>query len=215
MKAISLGLFLLTTLSFDAFAARESIRIFLPSAIRQMLGPYPALGSVGSQNDFDALLEYQRTRTEAECAEASHEEDANLLSLFAGPKGPLTKKEAKRLHPRFLTVYGEAGANIYLAKRIYKRPRPYIANPEIQPCIDRESSYAYPSGHTALSRMFARLLSRIYPERANAFMERANEVANNRILGGVHHPTDIYAGKKLGDALANEVNERELRIIAE
>jgi hypothetical protein len=63
--------------------------------------------------------------------------------------------------------------------------------------------------------MFARLLSRIYPERAKAFMERGDEIANNRILGGVHHPTDIISGKKLGDALANEVNERELRIIAE
>ncbi len=214
MKAFSLALFLLSVLSFDA-SAQISIRIFTPGTIRNMLGPYPVLGSEASNNDFHVLLEHQRTRTAAECEEASHEESANLISLFAGPQGPLTKKEGKRLHRRFLMIYAEGGANIYLAKKIFKRPRPYIANPEIQPCIDREGSYAYPSGHTALARLFARLLSRIYPERASAFMERADEVASNRILGGVHHPTDIISGKKFGDALAGEIDDNELRMLLE
>lgn len=215
MKSFSLVFVLLSVFALDAMAADVSIRIFTPGTIRKMLGPYPPLGSAESLKDFDVLLEYQRTRTEAECEEASLEESANLISLFGGPKGPLTKKEAKRLQLRFLTVYAEGGANIYLAKKIFKRPRPYLANTELKPCIDREGSYAYPSGHTALARLFARLLSRIYPERAGAFMERADEVATNRILGGVHHPTDIVSGKKLGDALANEVDDRELRLLVQ
>lgn len=107
-------------------------------------------------------------------------------------------------------VYAEAGANIYLAKRIYKRPRPYLTRTELTPCIDKESSYAYPSGHTALARLFARLLSRIYPERTAAFLERADEIAENRVLGGVHHPTDLISGKKLGDAMSVEVSDQEL-----
>lgn len=211
MKTFSL--LLLAVLSFNASGATDSIRIFLPGTIRQMLGPYPVLGSEASNKDFEVLMDYQRTRTAAECEEAALEESANLVSLFGGPQGPLTKSEAKKLQVRFLSVYAEAGANIYLAKKIYKRPRPYIANKEIKPCIDLEGSYAYPSGHTALARMFARLLSRIYPDRAQAFMDRANDVANNRIIGGVHHPTDIVSGKKFGDALANEVDDRELRAI--
>ena len=30
-------------------------------------------------------------------------------------------------------------------------------------------------------------------------------VGKNRMLGGVHHPTDIVAGQKLGDALTHRL----------
>jgi acid phosphatase (class A) len=56
-----------------------------------------------------------------------------------------------------------------------------------------------------MSRILARVLSRIYPDRAAAFMQRADEIAKNRVLGGVHHPSDIEAGKKLGDLVANKM----------
>ncbi len=200
---------LLMMMNFSAFAA-DDIRIFTPDTIKEMLGPHPAKGSAEEQREFEFLAELQRTRSEEQCKLAASEESASLVSLFANEGGPLSRTEARILSVRFMQAYASAGINIYLAKNLYNRPRPYDANPELTPCIDKEGSSAYPSGHTAFARMFARILSRMYPERAAAFMKRADQVALNRLIGGVHHPSDIVAGKRLGDAMATEVDDKEL-----
>jgi len=200
---------LLVMMNLSAFAA-EDIRIFTPDTIKEMLGPHPAKGSAEEQREFAFLAELQSLRTEEQCRQAAKEESASLVTLFANEGGPLSRTEARILSVRFLQAYASAGINIYLAKSLYDRPRPYDATPELTPCIDKESSSAYPSGHTAFARMFARLLSRIYPERASALMRRADEVAFNRMIGGVHHPSDIVSGKKLGDEMAKQVTDEEL-----
>ena len=180
-------------------------KILSKSKIRSIIGPYPARGSEAEAKDFEIMLSLQETRTDEQCAFAATHEQATLKNIFYKDNGPLTNREANRLTVLLLKAYAEAGVNIYFAKGVYKRPRPYISRPDIVPCIDREGSYAYPSGHTTVARVFARILSRIYPERAEAFMKRADEAAQNRVLGGVHHPSDIEAGKKLGDYLSDHV----------
>ncbi len=201
MKTILLALVLISSSTFAS--AEKSIRILTPGAIRNLIGNYPAIGTEASNRDFDILLHMQNTRTPEECASAKLEENASLASMFAGPTGPLTKKEMKIVSVQLLQNYAEIGANIYLAKKMYKRPRPYLVDTNLSPCIDREGSYAYPSGHSATAHYMAAQLIRIYPARKAALLKRADEVAWNRVLGGVHHPSDIEAGKKLGLELAS------------
>lgn len=193
----------LSFLAQTAMANDEKLTIgfFSKKQIRKMLGDYPAPGSAAHAADFDTLLMWQDSRTQAECDEAAAEKTPTLVTMFAGEHGPLTKKEARRLHLRFIEAYINGGINIKIAKETFDRPRPFVSSSDIKPCIPLATSGAYPSGHTAIARLFARLLSDIYPERAEAFMDRADEVAMNRIIGGVHHPSDIVAGKKLGDAI--------------
>lgn len=210
MKVVSLVFSLLVFMNFSAVAGADDIHILTPEAVKELIGPHPAKGSAEEQREFDFLADLQRTRTEEQCRLAAEEESASLVTLFANKGGPLSRTEARILSVRFLQAYASAGINIYLAKGLYERPRPYDANPELTPCIDKESSSAYPSGHTAFARMFARILSRLYPERSAAIMKRSDEVAYNRMIGGVHHPSDIVAGKKLGDAMAAMVDDEEL-----
>lgn len=101
-----------------------------------------------------------------------------------------------------LKLQATLGANIVWAKRMYKRQRPYLRNPEIKPCIPLESSSSFPSGHSAMGRAVGRYLSKIYPDRVTEIMRIGNQVGKNRIIGGVHHPSDVIAGQKLGDAIA-------------
>ena len=204
MKTILLTLLLISSTAFAETAETKDLRILTPRAMRDLMGSYPALGTEASNQDFDVLLHVQNTRTPEECELAKKEENASLQSMFAGPNGPLTKKEMNIVLPQLLADYAEIGANIYIAKKMYKRPRPYLSNTTLTPCIDRESSYAYPSGHSATAWYFARKLTKIFPARKAALLKRANEVAWNRVLGGVHHPTDIEAGRKLGEELALE-----------
>lgn len=210
MKHI-LALLFCTLLSVQAFSDSSGYDIdsgfdFLSKReIRQLLGDYPTLGSLDGQEDLDILLEYQRTRTQEQCEYAASQDSVSVENLFVKNGGPISKKEAKKLKWRLARWYVEAGINIWKAKRLYKRPRPYDSHSELKPCIPRESSYSYPSGHTTLGRVLARVLSEIYPERAALIMKRGNEVSKNRIIGGVHYPSDVAAGKILGDEIADVV----------
>lgn len=170
--------------------------------IKKLLGPYPAHGSVEEAQDFDILLNYQATRSEEECQAASNEVKGTFESFFGGEHGPLTPEEVKHFSLRLKVGMVAAAINMTIAKQIFKRPRPYLTHPEIKPCIKISKTYAYPSGHSTLARVYARILSKIYPERSTLFMKRADEIAMHRVLGGVHHPSDIVAAKKLGDAIA-------------
>lgn len=193
----------LTAFSTPAFSQDDKllVKILTKDAIKNIIGDYPAKGSQAEALDYAELLRWQDTRTPEECELANDQHSAKITSMFAYKGGPLTEKEASRLEKRFLKEYGEVGLNIMIAKKIYDRPRPYDANAEIKPCIDLESSTAYPSGHTTMARAMALFISTVYPERKEALLKAADQAALNRVIGGVHHPSDIVAGKKLGDAL--------------
>lgn len=177
--------------------------IFISKAeIREVVGPYPEVGSADEALDDSILLDWQDQRTEAECLAAAKQSNNETLKSFFGDV--LTKKEIAYLSVRLLRVAAIAAANSARAKSMYDRPRPYDRNSDIKPCIEEEKSSSYPSGHTTLARLYGRVLSLRYPSRAEKFMARADQAALNRVLGGVHHPSDIEAGKRLGDYLAKK-----------
>jgi acid phosphatase (class A) len=197
MKYQILGLFLFVSLTSSAFAQNY---IFDADDI----GPFPAVGSAEEKQDIDQLLFFQQSRTQEQCDAAQLEANAGLEVFFGGNHGLLTPQELKKIKSkvRFLTI--KVGAKILINKTRYGRERPYITHKEIKPCIDLESSKAYPSGHATLARVYARVMAVAHPERAFLFLKRADEVGLNRVLGGVHHPSDVAAGKKLGDAIAEK-----------
>lgn len=171
--------------------------------IKKLLGDYPPLKEPSGEQDFEEVLSYQNTRTEQDCRKAAAQDVVSLENLFVKDNGPLTLAEAKKLKLGFALLYVEAGLNIWKAKALFKRPRPYDSHAVLKPCVPKESSYSYPSGHTTLARFFARSLAEIYPDRAVQFLERADQISENRVIGGVHYPSDIAAGKVLGDEIAD------------
>ena len=80
----------------------------------------------------------------------------------------------------------------------WNRTRPWLADNRVQllaPSIKRPS---YPSGHSTTNFVWAQVLSEIFPpEQGNAFFARARAIANHRVDGGVHFPSDVEAGRKL------------------
>ena len=50
-----------------------------------------------------------------------------------------------------------------------------------------------------------RLLADLIPTRQEGIRARADEIAELRVAAGVHFPTDVEAGSKLGEALADEI----------
>jgi acid phosphatase (class A) len=207
-KIYLLILAFVTTTAFAVPAALEVI-VMTPKEIQKVIGDFPKAGSAAEAEDFKILLQYQQTRTADDCKFAEADSHTSLDVLFGGKGGILSKSEVTKLKLFLVNAYANAGVNSLIAKKLYKRPRPYLANSEIKPCIGLEKSYAYPSGHTLMARLTARVLSQVYPERAEKFMARAAEYSLNRVIGGVHHPSDVHASFILADYLAQQMVESD------
>ncbi|MEM9227007.1 MAG: phosphatase PAP2 family protein, partial [Verrucomicrobiota bacterium] len=87
----------------------------------------------------------------------------------------------------------------------YGRPRPYAANLQVQPCVPLEESTSYPSGHAFAGLCFALLLADIFPEQREALIERGMQIGYDRVVGGVHYPSDVLAGQRLAMACAQVI----------
>ena len=89
-------------------------------------------------------------------------------------------------------------------KFIHRRPRPFVTDSSITPCIaDDErlrASFSYPSGHAALGFGWALVLAELVPSRADAIVERGRDFTWSRVVCGVHYPSDVEAGRTVAAA---------------
>lgn len=162
--------------------------------------PAPAAGSVVDNEDLAAVRRWQAERTEAQCKAARAQANAAYDEFF-GEVSPFRNPAPKEVEKIFQKVMTDAGSIVYVQKEQYKRPRPFLRDSAITPCINKVGGYAYPSGHSTTARVFGLILSDLVPAGSAKFMSYADQAALNRVIGGVHHPSDIEAGKKLGDAI--------------
>lgn len=196
--------------TFDNFLLDPSFEIlFQPGhkkdlfGYKRIMGNFPAKGSVEEAQDFATLFHYQNTRTAADCQAAGAQSSVSLKNFYAGPNGVLSDKEVKKLNFLLLGTTIKSGFHSTISKWYFKRPRPYKSNPDIKPCIKLSNTYAYPSGHTLMAWMYGHVLAHKFPERAARIYQLAEQGGMNRIIGGVHHPSDVVAGKKLAAKLAS------------
>jgi acid phosphatase (class A) len=64
-------------------------------------------------------------------------------------------------------------------------------------------SFSYPSGHATRGTLLARILAELAPERREALLRVGHQIGYDRVVGGVHYPSDVLAGDRLGDAVAD------------
>lgn len=167
--------------------------------------PPPAPESQQQLADKAAILDWQARRSKADCKKAKKTAKAEYDFFWA--ERPLfpepLPEEVKEFFERIALDLEEAVTNM---KGRWQRPRPFKAYPGVaEPCIKKSSGYSYPSGHSSFSRVFANVLSDIAPDRKDGFFAKADEIAQDRVIGGVHFPSDIAAGKVFGDLYHNEL----------
>lgn len=167
----------------------------------------PADGSAADKADFRTLLDWQARRTSAQCAAARLEMEHNY-DVFFGKISPFGSPAPEPVKVFFNNVAKDSVMAHKYLKDVYKRERPFVRDARVTPCLPRVQGLSYPSGHSAMSRLFALILSDLVPSRRAEFLARADEAALNRVIGGVHHPTDTAAGKALADALYKELLKR-------
>ena len=184
-----------------AAAVEPGLRYLSPSELQIAGFPAPpATGSAEDKADLAEVLRWQKDRTEAQCSEALKQSDESYLAFFSGvnPFPVPLPAEAAAFFKRVGAEVGDAARNI---KKTYKRERPFVTYPEVDPCLGRVQGLSYPSGHAAVARVYALVLSGLLPRQGAIFNRAADQAALNRVIGGVHYPADVEAGKKLGELL--------------
>ncbi|MNS76343.1 Major phosphate-irrepressible acid phosphatase precursor [compost metagenome] len=172
--------------------------------------PPPVEGSEIDIADIAKVREYQTTRTEEDCKRTRHEQYLDIQSTFAEPYGPLTKEEASKLSPLYSKIFVLTDEYVIGIKELHKRPRPFVRDEKIVLCVPSHPSTSYPSGHATISRTAANIFATLLPAKAAALKARADQMAEDRVLGGVHHPSDIEAGKTLADIVSEELLKQQV-----
>ncbi len=196
----ALPLFLLTLL-FGA-ATPANAKYLSDSEVAEIASFLPAPPDQKSEafsRDFLYLHDLQDTRTEPQCERARIDAGQFMPVPFIAPAGPLKKSEADRWNSFSDSLQKEIRPIVKTIKTHWQRPRPYVTDPTLSPCIDLENSFAYPSGHATMGELYARILAEAYPWRGRKIMRRGRQYGFDRILGGVHHPSDVKAGRELAD----------------
>lgn len=169
------------------------------------LAPPPEDRSPADRADLEEMLRIQSERTAADCARAA-KEAASGYDNFFGDIGPFRTP----LDPEASAFLGRVRADVaratYVFKKRYARRRPFLRHEAVKPCLKLEPGYAYPSGHATLAMTYALVLSDLRPDLRGRLIERARSVSLGRVLGGVHHPSDIEAGRELGELLHAEIS---------
>lgn len=171
------------------YAATKQIEIV------NVLPPPPAAGSVAAEQDLATVLDVQRKRTPAQIASAQADVELSIFRFqsvlgaqFAPANLPYTIKFFEHVH-------GDGRAVIGQAKDYYHRLRPYNVSPDVKVVVERPGNRSFPSGHTAYAYVTAIVLANMVPEKKAEIFARADEYAWNRVVGGVHFPTDLASGK--------------------
>lgn len=167
--------------------------------------PPPAPDSDAQKADLAITLDWQNKRTEADCAKAKLTAAADYDS-FWGEKSPFSKPMPAEVKKFFERLTLDLDSAVNEMKGRYQRLRPFKAYPGVaKPCLKKSHGYSYPSGHSTFSRVFADVLADIVPERKTEFLAKADEIAQDRVIGGVHFASDIAAGKVFGDEFHAEL----------
>lgn len=176
----------------------------------QILPPPPAKGSVESRIEIDELAAVQRDRTGAKMKAAKSDGATKNASIFRDAIGPRFNLDSLSQTALLMTMVRSSEKEAAdRAKDYFKRPRPWILNPQIKACSrDDEPLSSYPSGHATMAYAMGSILSRLMPERASAIMARAARYAQNRIICEVHYRSDVTAGEALGLIVAERLMQK-------
>lgn len=207
MKRRSFALALAFCIVFAVRARAERPSYFSPNAvdpIKLLPGP-PAAGSAEAREELELMESIQHNRTKEDVDRC--ESEVNLtVDAFKSVLGPwCTADNLPQLQKLFKDLAKDSKPFSNAAKDHFKRPRPAHEDAQIHVPIEDESTFAYPSGHSTRGTMYALILAELLPEHRDALLQRGREIGWDRVVAGLHHPSDIYAGRVLGQALAESL----------
>lgn len=173
--------------------------------------PPPAAGSAAATKELDELRAWQQRRTSADLAAISYwndqpvpmrwSEEVRAEIITASMVPPLGARALAMVHA---AMY-DAAVVTWKAKARYRRPVPAQELPFLKPVAGEPGIPSYPSEHAAVSLAAARTMAALFPDHAEALLQKARLVGETRIAAGAVHRSDVDAGAAIGEAVAREI----------
>lgn len=203
VKRTALTLFFSAALALPSFGIDQYLRPNHPDGIA-LLAPPPMPGSPDYKADLECARAVFKHRTPE--AEAQAMKDAPLTifnftpaigDFFQPGKFPKTEQFFKDIRPQVKAV-------IDAPKNHWQRHRPYEVDKSLT-LGKAEPSFSYPSGHSTFGTLQSYLLAELFPEKRDAILQIGRNIGWDRVVIGKHFPTDVHAGRVLGQAIAEEL----------
>ena len=188
-----------------------------------LIPPPPARADIQAR-DLADVLHAQETRTPA-LVQRSLDDKVDMFGFanVLGPKFKAENIPIATAFIR--KVQRETGAQVNLVKDCWERPRPFIVSKDVHPpgtfaqdmmikpgAVEKNTaphdagspckpveqplaSYSYPSGNANFGATVAVLLAAMVPEKRGEIFARGWEYGDNRLVAGVHFPSDIESGR--------------------
>ena len=160
--------------------------------------PPPPNASAETIRDLDWIVAVQESATEEDIAFAkSVDSSGNHYAWWSREVGRLTG----RRHPteEFVGITDMAEGFMLALKERFDRPRPYDLGPllgkRVEMILPDPRTPSYPSGHAFEACLCAFAMADEHPEFTTEFLLLAERVGESRVVGGVHYPSDIVAGR--------------------
>ncbi|HEX2964929.1 MAG TPA: phosphatase PAP2 family protein [Syntrophorhabdaceae bacterium] len=210
-KSLFAVLILVMLATASVAEARDTFYI-APSqvALSKVIQPPPA-NSQAQKDDLKAVQAAQKTRTEAQIKTALA--DNSVLTVFfandvLGPN--FTKENLKIAAPFFDRVFADQIEACLEIKEHFNRQRPFVIDPEIKPIYQQSANPSFPSGHATTGYVYTIILSMMVPEKTQELYDRAEAYGRNRVIAGVHFPTDVEAGRVSAAVIVNALIQQPL-----
>jgi acid phosphatase (class A) len=191
------------TLTVQAKDTTKAAPYFDPASVdlKALLPDPPANGSPTTLKEIELILQKQAARTPEEVTRIKQEVHLNVY-LFTNVLGAwFTEKNLPATAMLFARVDATEHPIIESAKKDWGRPRPPLQDKRIHPPIDLPKNTSYPSGHSTVGDLDALILAELAPDLKDAIMARGLQIGDDRVIGGVHFPSDVDAGHTLAHAL--------------
>lgn len=196
---------LILSLSVGSLPASALEFEFDQQQLDQAVGTPPQANSPTASHDLAIVRWLQQTRTPADIAVSWHLLEYNLQAFNTAVGGAFSEEDT----PEFFKVFAQVHHLTNTQKKAYKdkfqRLRPFKSHGDIQLCVPEETSFSYPSGHATNGQVIALLLADLFPERAENILAVGQQFGFARVTCGVHYPSDVLAGQRLGGAIAQQL----------
>lgn len=190
-------------LNLDPGAASAGLQLEM-EALNKAVGLPPKPHTTAAELDLAILLWLQKHRTPDQIAKSWLLLDRNIVQFDRALGIDMTKSTPAVVRgiTSFLKLVD--GAKDIIKDRV-QRPRPFVSHPEIHVCLPPESGWSFPSGHSAFFRSAAVLLADLVPERRERLLGVGLLGGTSRTVCGLHYPSDVEAGQRLGEAAALQI----------
>jgi len=173
----------------------------------QNFPPKPALGSPTDQTDLLITLSLQASRTEDQKTEAFRDRNYSIKLVT-----DVIDVNFETQYPNTFKVLNNADIDSYFINTMIKkangRLRPYVQHPILVAPLFSAGDFSYPSGHASGLELQARILGQLFPAQSDALLKRARQIADGRVVAGVHYTSDTEAGLALGDLLFTQLETK-------